>query len=90
MPRLPNMVKPAGKATRHELTYYDGERRIVYTVDEGYNQNDGTIPTRVLKPAATSTKSTASSPKTAATASAKLSAQRTKTTAIPISPKPGS
>ena len=43
MPRLPNMVKPAGKATRHELTYYDGERRIVYTVDEGYNQNDGTI-----------------------------------------------
>lgn len=43
MPRLPNMVKPAGKSTRHELTYYDGERRIVYTVDEGYNQNDGTI-----------------------------------------------
>ena len=41
--RLPNMAKPAGKSTRHELTYYDGERRVVYTVNEGYSQNDGTI-----------------------------------------------
>lgn len=40
---LPNMAKPSGKSTRYEMEYYDGHRRIVYTVDEGYSQNDGTI-----------------------------------------------
>ena len=40
---LPNMAKPSGKSTRHEMEYYDGQRRTVYTVDEGYPQNNGTI-----------------------------------------------
>ena len=43
MHSLPNMAKPSGKSTRHEMEYYDGHRRIVYTVDEGYSQNNGTI-----------------------------------------------
>ena len=43
MQRLPNMTKPSGKSTRHEMEYYDGQRRTVYTVDEGYPQNNGTI-----------------------------------------------
>ena len=43
MHSLPNMVKPQGKSARHELEYHDGTRRIVYTVDEAYTQNDGTI-----------------------------------------------
>ena len=27
MHSLPNMAKPSGKSTRHEMEYYDGQRR---------------------------------------------------------------
>ncbi|MDO4642831.1 MAG: PAS domain S-box protein [Cardiobacteriaceae bacterium] len=40
---LTDMVKPEGKSTRHELQYYDGNQRVVYTVDEPLVTGDGVI-----------------------------------------------
>ena len=90
MHSLPNMAKPSGKSTRHEMEYYDGHRRIVYTVDEGYSQNDGTISSRAPMPTASSPMPTASSWKSAATANANSSARRTTSSATPTCPKPPS
>ncbi len=32
--QLPDMDKPAGDATAHRLTYFDGTSRTVYTTDK--------------------------------------------------------
>ena len=42
--RIPaDMARPAGRSTRHELHFFDGNRRVVYTVNENYEQNNGAI-----------------------------------------------
>ena len=43
MHHLADMIKPAGPSIRHELHFYDGNRRTVYTVNENYEQNNGAI-----------------------------------------------
>lgn len=41
--KLPDMAKPAGDATEHHLTYFDGNTRTVYTTNNELPYPDGKL-----------------------------------------------